>query len=115
VAQRFGYDYAAFRQLVGQFRAACADGQAPPFSAPPGRDGRPAPVSRPPPSPSAPPPPMAGPWAWSRGGACGPAWPASSCSYPCWPDSASMTSSARRAIPARAGSPPRRRCWPCWP
>ena len=33
VAERFGYDYAAFRQLVGQFRASCAAGQPPPFSA----------------------------------------------------------------------------------
>jgi hypothetical protein len=32
VAQRFGYDYDAFRQLVCQFRAACAAGQLPPFS-----------------------------------------------------------------------------------
>jgi hypothetical protein len=32
VAERFGYDYDAFGQLVGQFRARCADGQPPPFS-----------------------------------------------------------------------------------
>jgi hypothetical protein len=31
VAERFGYDYAAFRQLVAQFRAGCANGQPPPF------------------------------------------------------------------------------------
>jgi hypothetical protein len=31
-AERFGYDYDAFRQLVGQFRARCVDGQPPPFS-----------------------------------------------------------------------------------
>jgi hypothetical protein len=33
VAQRFGYPFAAFRQQVHQFRAACASGQPPPFSA----------------------------------------------------------------------------------
>jgi hypothetical protein len=31
VAERVGYDYAAFRQLIRQFRARCADGQPPPF------------------------------------------------------------------------------------
>lgn len=52
VAQRFGYDYDAFRQLVGQFRARCADGQPPPFSTPRAR-GRQAPGLRLPPNPSA--------------------------------------------------------------
>jgi hypothetical protein len=32
VADRFGYDYAAFRQQVTRFRARCAAGQSPPFS-----------------------------------------------------------------------------------
>jgi len=32
VADRFGYDFDAFRQQVHQFRASCAAGQAPPFS-----------------------------------------------------------------------------------
>ena len=32
VADRFGYDYAAFRQQVTRFRARCATGQPPPFS-----------------------------------------------------------------------------------
>jgi hypothetical protein len=31
VAERFGYDYAAFRQQVTRFRARCAAGQPPPF------------------------------------------------------------------------------------
>jgi hypothetical protein len=31
VAERFGFSYAAFRQQVHQFRAACATGQASPF------------------------------------------------------------------------------------
>jgi|KBSSwiS6_1023812.scaffolds.fasta_scaffold104439_1 transposase len=34
VAQRFGYDYDAFRQLVRQFRSACSAGTPPPFSSP---------------------------------------------------------------------------------
>jgi len=33
VAQRFGYSFDAFRQQVHQFRAYCASGQPPPFSA----------------------------------------------------------------------------------
>ena len=32
VAQRFGYNYDAFRQLIRQFRDACATDQPPPFS-----------------------------------------------------------------------------------
>ena len=55
VAQRFGYAYAALRQLVRQFRARCADGRPPPFFAPRGRGRRPAPRSRPPHGPGAPP------------------------------------------------------------
>jgi hypothetical protein len=31
VAEGFGYNYAAFRQLVTRFRARCAAGQPPPF------------------------------------------------------------------------------------
>jgi hypothetical protein len=31
-AERFGYSYDAFRQLIGQFRAACQSGNPPPFS-----------------------------------------------------------------------------------
>jgi hypothetical protein len=31
VAERFGYDYAAFRQQVTRFRARCAAGLPPPF------------------------------------------------------------------------------------
>jgi len=53
VAERFGYDYAALRQLVGQFRARCTDGQPPPFSAPRGRGRRRAQGPRLPPGPSA--------------------------------------------------------------
>jgi hypothetical protein len=33
VAERFGYRYDAFRQQVHQFRARCAAGEPPPFSA----------------------------------------------------------------------------------
>jgi hypothetical protein len=32
IADRFGFDYAAFRQQVTRFRARCAAGQSPPFS-----------------------------------------------------------------------------------
>jgi hypothetical protein len=32
IADRFGYDYAAFRQQATRFRARCAAGQPPPFS-----------------------------------------------------------------------------------
>ena len=32
VASHFGYSYAAFRQLVHQFRQCCASGTPPPFS-----------------------------------------------------------------------------------
>jgi len=57
-ARRFGYSYDAFRQLVHQFRAACAAGTPPPFSAtvaaPPAR-------TRPAPSPSRRPSPTPGP------------------------------------------------------
>jgi hypothetical protein len=102
VAERFGYDYAAFRQLVGQFRARCADGQPPPFSAPRGRGHRRAQGPRPPPGPSARPQPTAAPSAWPPGNASGPGSPESFSSCPCWPGSPSMTSCARRATPARA-------------
>ena len=46
-AERFGYSYPAFRQLVARFRAACQAGDPPPFSSStaaagrPGRPGRP--------------------------------------------------------------------------
>ncbi len=55
VAERFGYDYAAFRQLVGQFRAGCAGGAPPPFSTPRAQAGRRARGQPRWPSPSAPP------------------------------------------------------------
>ena len=102
VAQRFGYDYAAFRQLVRQFRARCGDGQPPPFSAPRGRDRRPAPGPRRPPGPSARPSPTAAASAGPRGDACGHGSPASFSSCPCWPGCTSMPSCVRRATPARA-------------
>ena len=61
VAERFGYSYAAFRQLVGQFRARCANGQPPPSSAPRGRGRRRVPAPPQPPGPSARPQPIAVP------------------------------------------------------
>jgi hypothetical protein len=39
-AERFGYTYDAFRQLVHQFRVACAGGNPPPFSSPTPVDDR---------------------------------------------------------------------------
>jgi hypothetical protein len=72
VAARFGYSYAAFRQLVGAFRARCAVGQPPPFSARPGRDRRRAPGPRRPPAPNAPLSPTAAPWRGPPGDACEP-------------------------------------------
>lgn len=49
VAERFGYSYDAFRQLVCQFRAACEAGNPPPFSTadPGGQQPRPARRRRP--------------------------------------------------------------------
>jgi transposase len=57
-AQRFGYSYGALRQLVLQFRSACAVGAPPPFSTSPPAAARPtrrlqgprAPTSQPPPT-----------------------------------------------------------------
>jgi DNA-directed RNA polymerase specialized sigma24 family protein len=56
IADRFGYDYAAFRRQVTRFRARCAAGQPPPFSRqrptracrfPTGRSGEPSPQRSP--------------------------------------------------------------------
>jgi hypothetical protein len=60
VAERFGYSYDAFRQLVRQFRAACESGNPPPFSTAaldsqpprPGRRRRPGRTSRQSPTPA---------------------------------------------------------------
>jgi hypothetical protein len=41
VARHFGYSYAALRQLVHQFRTACAAGVPPPFSSRRGQGDRP--------------------------------------------------------------------------
>src|SRR5262249_43816943 len=72
VAERFGYDYAAFRQLVGQFRASCTDGQPPPFSRFHGRDAPRVLGAQPQPGPSARRRPTPAPWAWPGGGVSGP-------------------------------------------
>lgn len=61
-ASRFGYSPGAFRQLVLQFRSACAAGKPPPFSpgaAPGGRPGPPGQAS--PPSPTSRKSPTPGP------------------------------------------------------
>jgi transposase len=39
-AERFGYSYDAFRQLICQFRAACQSGNPPPFLSNSAKDGR---------------------------------------------------------------------------
>jgi hypothetical protein len=41
-ARRFGYSYAAFRQLVCRFRSGCSAGQPPPLLRPNPGAGRPA-------------------------------------------------------------------------
>jgi hypothetical protein len=46
VAQRFGYSYDAFRQLVARFRAALDAGEPPPFSTSSGAAGPPRPQRR---------------------------------------------------------------------
>ena len=57
-AERFGYSYDAFRQLVHEFRQSFHGGQTPPFSSGPARAGHPtAPANgpatlTPPPSPT---------------------------------------------------------------
>ena len=100
VAERFGYDYDAFRQLVGQFRARCADGQPPPFSTPRARPCR-APEPRRPLGLSARPQPTAAPLAWPQGDTSALGSQACSSSCRCWLDSTSLTSCVRRAILAR--------------
>jgi transposase len=50
-AQRFGYSYAAFRQLVHDFRRCCQAGEPPPLLPPNAEGGRPAGRRRPPASP----------------------------------------------------------------
>jgi hypothetical protein len=102
VAERFGYDYGGLRQLVGQFRAACADGQPPPFSTRRGPGVRRARRPHLPPGPSARPQLMPAPSAWPQGDAFGHGSLVSSSSCPCWRGCIWMTSCVRRATPVRA-------------
>ena len=46
VAERFGYRYDSFRQLVHGFRRACSAGTPPPFSSPNAEAGPPRPTWR---------------------------------------------------------------------
>jgi hypothetical protein len=46
VAERFGYRYDAFRQLVRQFRRSCSAGTPPPFSSPNAGANLPRPARR---------------------------------------------------------------------
>jgi hypothetical protein len=57
-AERFGYAYDAFRQLVHQFRRDCAAGTPPPFSPPTAVDGLPGPSRHDPLGPTPPNAPM---------------------------------------------------------
>jgi hypothetical protein len=98
VADRFGLGFAAFRQQVHQFRAACAAGQPPPVS-PPARAAAPRVPRDPRHGRSAPPSPTAAPARWRRVTAPPPASPASSSSCRCWPGCSSTTSSVRPATP----------------
>ena len=50
-AQRFGYSYAAFRQLVHNFRRSCRAGEPPPLLPRNAEGGRPGGRRRPPASP----------------------------------------------------------------
>ena len=50
-AQRFGYSYDAFRQLVHDFRCCCRAGEPPPFLPRNAEGGRPRDRRRPPASP----------------------------------------------------------------
>lgn len=57
-ATQFGYSYAALRQLVHEFRQACAAGTTPPFLLPNDAADRPANRSVPPTGPLSPTAPM---------------------------------------------------------
>ena len=57
-AERFGYAYDAFRQLVHQFRRDCAAGTPPPFSPPTAVGGLPGPSRHDPHGPTSPNAPM---------------------------------------------------------
>jgi transposase len=57
-ADRFGYSYDSFRQLVHEFRQSFHDGPTPPFSSRPGAAGRPRrSAHKRPPGPTPPPTP----------------------------------------------------------
>jgi hypothetical protein len=101
VAEQFSYSYAAFRQLVSQFRAACAAGQPPPFSPHRDRDARPGQAPTPQLGRTTPPRPTAEP-SVSPPVTCVRVSPVSSSSSPCWPAWVSTRSSAEPAIPVPA-------------
>lgn len=90
IAAAFGYSYGAVRNLVTEFRAQCRAGQVPPFSPHRFADGHattaPAPQSR-----SCRRSRTAGSSPGVPDNAGARAWPASSSSCPCWPNSVSQT------------------------
>lgn len=109
-AERFGYGYAAFRQLVHQFRAGCRAGNPPPFSPSSDAAGR-SPRHRPfrsnPISPTEPTPAFSNS---TRANAGGRAWPASFSSFHSSLRFASSRSSRRPLIPVRPPFHPTRLC-----
>lgn len=98
IANQFGYTYDTLRQVIHQFRTQCRSGTPPLFSPLRTPGVR---LKLPRPCPSGPRWPTDDACASIRDGACAPASPASSCSCRCWPNCVSITSSLRRAIPAR--------------
>ena len=99
-ATRFGFAYGTLRNLVAQFRACIRQGRTPPFSLRPRAAGPPmnqrnrAPINRL--------SPIAGCSLSIESVRSAHVPPGSSCSCRCSPSSASITSCATPAIPARA-------------
>jgi hypothetical protein len=109
-AERFGYDYDAFRQLVHQFRDGCRAGNPPPFSPPSGAAGRSPRRGPRRSSPTFPtePTPVSSHSILANGGER--ASRASFSSFRSWLRCASSRSSRRPLIPVRQSSQPTRLC-----
>jgi len=98
VAVRFGFTHGTLRNLLTQFRACIRQGRTPPFSPMRRADGPPS--VTPNRAFSAPLSPTADCLPRTRLVPSARAWPDSFCSCPCSLNSASIASSAKRAIPA---------------
>ena len=96
VAPRFGYAYGTLRNLVSQFRGQCRAKHVPPFLPRRPVDDRPAVTTAC--DRKHQPLPIAGYCRSVANAPCARVWLASSCSGPCWPNSASTASSSRPAI-----------------